>query len=92
MDTPTNEAEAAKAVLFKEASAIQEVANRLNIEKFSRAIDILFQERGKIIITGIGKSGYVGKKMAAMLCSTGSPSAFLHPAEAVHGDLGIHQK
>ena len=59
MDTPTNEAEAAKAVLFKEASAIQEVANRLNIEKFSRAIDILFQERGKIIITGIGKSGYV---------------------------------
>lgn len=92
MDTPTNEAEAAKAVLFKEASAIKEVANRLNIEKFSRAIDILFQERGKIIITGIGKSGYVGKKMAAMLCSTGSPSAFLHPAEAVHGDLGIHQK
>ena len=52
----------------------------------------MFETKGKIVITGIGKSGHVGKKMAAMLCSTGSPTAYLHPSEAVHGDLGIHQQ
>lgn len=86
------EAEDAKAVLEKEAYAIKEVANRLNPEDFTKAVDILDKEDGKIIVTGIGKSGHVGKKLAAMLCSTGSPAAFLHPAEAVHGDLGIHQQ
>jgi arabinose-5-phosphate isomerase len=92
MNTKTQEALDAKLVLQKEASAIQEVANRLIPEDFIRAIDVLLKKDGKIIVTGIGKSGYVAKKIAAMLCSTGSPAAFLHPAEAVHGDLGIHQK
>ncbi len=91
-ETQIKEAEEARAVLAKEASAIEGVANRLNPTEFSGALDILHREGHKIIISGIGKSGYVGKKMAAMLCSTGSPSAFLHPAEAVHGDLGIHQE
>ena len=91
MIQPPKEAEEAKGVLNKEAHAIQEVAKRLNPEVFSGAIDILFKKNGKIIVTGIGKSGHVGKKMAAMLCSTGSPTSFLHPSEAVHGDLGIHQ-
>ena len=85
------EVEEAKAVLEKEANAIREVANRLDPEKFTKAVDILYKKDGKIIVTGIGKSGHVGKKLAAMLCSTGSPAAFLHPSEAVHGDLGIHQ-
>jgi arabinose-5-phosphate isomerase len=92
MNTKTQEALDAKLVLQKEASAIQEVANRLVPNDFIRAIDVLLKKEGKIIVTGIGKSGYVAKKIAAMLCSTGSPAAFLHPAEAVHGDLGIHQK
>ena len=77
--------------LMKEASAIQE-RQTIYYRRHSVALDILYKENGKIIISGIGKSGYVGKKMAAMMCSTGSPAAFLHPAEAVHGDLGIHQK
>ena len=86
------ELEEAKTVLMKEASAIQEASNNLLPEALQSALDILYKENGKIIISGIGKSGYVGQKMAAMMCSTGSPAAFLHPAEAVHGDLGIHQK
>ena len=88
----TQEAQEAKGVLAKEALAIQGVADRLIPKEFSKAIDILFKKDGKIIVTGIGKSGHVGKKFAAMLCSTGSPTAFLHPSEAVHGDLGIHQE
>ncbi|MEK9772938.1 MAG: KpsF/GutQ family sugar-phosphate isomerase [Opitutae bacterium] len=92
MDNLPQEAQEAKEVLAKEALAIQEVANRLIPQEFSNAIDILFKKEGKIIVTGIGKSGHVGKKMAAMLCSTGSPTTFLHPSEAVHGDLGIHQE
>ena len=88
----TQEAQEAKGVLTKEALAIQGVADRLVTKEFSKAIDILFKKDGKIIVTGIGKSGHVGKKFAAMLCSTGSPTAFLHPSEAVHGDLGIHQE
>ena len=86
------ELEEAKTVLMKEALAIQEASNNLLPEALQSALDILYKENGKIIISGIGKSGYVGQKMAAMMCSTGSPAAFLHPAEAVHGDLGIHQK
>jgi len=85
------ELDEAKTVLTKEASAIQEASNNLLPDAFKSALDILYKDSGKIIITGIGKSGYVGQKMAAMMCSTGSPAAFLHPSEAVHGDLGIHQ-
>jgi len=92
MPNSATELEEAKTVLRKEANAIQETANQLKVDTFCKAIDILFETKGKIVITGIGKSGHVGKKMAAMLCSTGSPTAYLHPSEAVHGDLGIHQQ
>lgn len=92
MQNSEQELEEAKTVLRKEAIAIQEIANRLDSGAFCKSIDILFETHGKIVITGIGKSGHVGKKMAAMLCSTGSPTAYLHPSEAVHGDLGIHQE
>ena len=92
MPNSANELEEAKTVLRKEAIAIQRTANRLKLDSFCKAIDILFETKGKIVITGIGKSGHVGKKMAAMLCSTGSPTVYLHPSEAVHGDLGIHQQ
>jgi len=92
MSNAAKELEEAKTVLIKEAIAIQEIAKRLKPNTFCKAIDILFETKGKIVVTGIGKSGHVGKKMAAMLCSTGSPTAYLHPSEAVHGDLGIHQE
>ena len=81
----------ARKVMCHEANSITETANSLN-ESFSDAIDILRKTNGKVIVTGIGKSGHLGKRIAATLSSTGTPSAYLHPAEAVHGDLGIHQK
>lgn len=80
----------AQQVLIKEADSITKAANRLR-ENFSLAVDCLYTDHGKVVVSGIGKSGHLGKKMAATLCSTGSPAAFLHPSEAVHGDLGIHQ-
>ena len=81
----------ARKVLEVEANSILRASNRLG-KNFSEAVDLLFKDKGKIIVTGIGKSGHLGKKLAATFCSTGSPAAFLHPSEAVHGDLGIHQK
>ena len=91
MNVKRTELEEAKLVLCKEANAIREACEKLREDTFTKALNILHKETGKIIVTGIGKSGHAGKKMAAMLSSTGSPAAFLHPAEAVHGDLGIHQ-
>jgi arabinose-5-phosphate isomerase len=78
-------------VLKKESESIEVAANRLG-ENFSTAVDILFSKTKKIIVCGIGKSGHLGKKIAATFCSTGSPASFLHASEAVHGDLGIHQQ
>ena len=75
----------------KEAKSILNISERLD-ESFSKAIDLLNTPDKKIIITGIGKSGHLGKRMAATFSSTGTPAAFLHPSEAVHGDLGIHQE
>ena len=73
-----------------EANSISETAKYLN-ESFSDAVNILRKTNSKVIVTGIGKSGHLGKRIAATLSSTGTPSAYLHPSEAVHGDLGIHQ-
>jgi len=81
----------AKSVMENEAHAIHLCSQRLN-EDFVSALDILFSNNNKVIITGIGKSGHLAKKVAATFCSTGTPSAFMHPTEAIHGDLGIHQK
>lgn len=71
-----------------EANAILKLKDSLDIY-FDRAIDLLFEAKGKVIITGMGKSGLIGKKIAATLTSTGTPSYFLHPAESTHGDSGI---
>jgi arabinose-5-phosphate isomerase len=86
-----NELNDAKNVLNKESESINRAAKKLG-KNFLDAVDILFTKTNKIIVCGIGKSGHLGKKIAATLCSTGSPSSFLHASEAVHGDLGIHQK
>ena len=74
-----------------EADAIRTVADRLDTQ-FIAALDLLTDCRGRVIVTGMGKSGIIARKIAATLSSTGTPAYFLHPAEAVHGDLGVIQQ
>ena len=71
-----------------EANAILRLKHSLGVN-FDKAIDLLYNCKGRVIITGMGKSGLIGKKIAATLTSTGTPSYFLHPAESTHGDSGI---
>ena len=78
----------ARRVLEVEARAIQAISLRIG-ENFIRAIEVLAGAEGRIIVSGIGKSGIIGRKIAATLTSTGSPATFLHPVEGLHGDLGI---
>lgn len=78
----------ARRVLKIEAQAIQDVFARLD-HSFERAVDILFACKGRVVVTGMGKSGLIGRKISATLSSTGTPSFFLHPADALHGDLGM---
>jgi len=80
--------ELAKKVLKTEAEAILNVMNRLNAD-FLKAVDLLSACKGKVVITGMGKSGIICRKIAATMSSTGTPAVFMHPAEAIHGDLGI---
>jgi len=78
----------AERVLRVEADAILGLIPKLD-ERFERAVDLLHGRSGRVIVTGIGKSGLIGRKIAATLASTGTPAYFLHPAEGVHGDLGM---
>ena len=78
----------ARQVLRDEAHALQVLADDLG-ESFERTVDCLLGNRGRIAVTGMGKSGHVARKIAATLASTGSPAYFIHPAEASHGDLGM---
>ncbi|HEX2662606.1 MAG TPA: KpsF/GutQ family sugar-phosphate isomerase [Candidatus Acidoferrum sp.] len=80
--------ETARRVLQIEARAIQEVLARLN-SSFEKAVDVLFACKGRVVVSGMGKSGLIGRKISATFSSTGTPSFFLHPAEALHGDLGM---
>ncbi|MFZ0702726.1 MAG: KpsF/GutQ family sugar-phosphate isomerase [Candidatus Acidiferrales bacterium] len=79
---------AARRVLRIEANAIAELIDRLD-EQFERAVEMIFACNGRVVVTGLGKSGLIGRKISATLASTGTPSVFLHAAEALHGDLGI---
>ncbi len=81
--------EAARDAMRIESAAIARAAERLD-ESLVRAVDLILGHPGKIVVTGIGKSGHVGRKIVATLCSTGTAAVFLHPAEAAHGDLGIY--
>lgn len=76
------------AVLKSEAAAITALQARLD-QRFHRACELILQCEGRIVVTGMGKSGHIGNKIAATLASTGSPSFFMHPGEASHGDLGM---
>ena len=80
--------ETAKEVLDIEAKSIIDLKNRLGNE-IEEAVDILYNCKGRVIVTGMGKSGHIGRKIAATLSSTGTPAYFLHPAESTHGDSGI---
>ena len=80
--------ETARRVLKIEAQAIQDVLARLNAS-FEKAVELLFACKGRVVVGGMGKSGLIGRKISATFSSTGTPSFFLHPAEALHGDLGM---
>jgi arabinose-5-phosphate isomerase len=81
--------ETARKAMEIEAEAIARSAKRLDYQ-LSRAVDLILDSPGKLVVTGLGKSGLVARKIVATLCSTGTPAVFLHAAEAAHGDLGIY--
>lgn len=85
---PRSPRDVARWVLEIEAAAISGLVGQLD-EGFDRAVEVLKPIRGRVVTTGMGKSGIIMKKLAATLSSTGTPSLFLHPAEAIHGDLGM---
>jgi arabinose-5-phosphate isomerase len=78
----------AREVLQIEAQGILDLVERIG-QEFEQAVEMILQSKGRVILTGIGKSGLIGRKISATLNSTGTPSHFLHPAEALHGDLGM---
>ncbi len=79
---------AARRLLDIEARSVLELKPRVNGE-FQRAVELLLGIRGRVVVTGVGKSGHIGRKISSTLASTGTPSAYLHPVEAAHGDLGM---
>lgn len=84
-----NLTDTAKKVLDIEAKAILRTKDNLNETQLNNAIDAIYNSKGRVIVTGMGKSGQIGKKIAATLSSTGTPAYFLHPAESTHGDSGL---
>lgn len=85
---PARALEMARETLVMEAEAVQVLAGRLDA-RFVQAVGLLIACTGRAVVTGMGKSGHVGRKIAATLASTGTPAMFVHPAEASHGDLGM---
>ncbi len=81
----------AKEVIKIERSALDEIEKKLD-ENFEKACNILLSCKGKVVVTGIGKSGIIGQKIAATFASTGTPAFFMHPSEGLHGDLGMLSK
>ncbi len=83
--------ENARAAIEIESASLARAAKRLDGELI-RAVELILAHPGKVVVTGIGKSGHIARKIVSTLCSTGTASVFLHPAEAVHGDLGIYTR
>lgn len=81
----------AKQVLKIEADSIRRLASRIN-KDFERAVNLIFASKGRVVVTGMGKAGIIGEKISATLASTGTPSLWLHSAEAIHGDIGRVRK
>src|SRR4051812_15595755 len=84
----TADLDVARSVLITEAAALRALSASLD-GSFERAVDLLAGVTGRVVVSGMGKSGHVARKIAATLASTGTPSLFVHPAEASHGDLGM---
>jgi arabinose-5-phosphate isomerase len=91
MDKHNEILEAARKVIQIEADAVEALAARLD-ERFAKAVEMVLACSGRVVVTGMGKSGLICQKMAATMASTGTPTIFLHPAEGVHGDLGMLMK
>ena len=85
---PSDLAERGRRVLLLEAGAVQRAAERLGTS-FAAAIELLQKARGRVIVSGVGKSGLIARKIAATFTSTGTPAVYLHPVDSLHGDLGI---
>ena len=91
MTNPDAFIDPARRVIADEAKALDAMADALD-ERFAQAVDLILNATGRVIVSGIGKSGHIGHKIAATLASTGTPAYFVHPAEASHGDLGMLAK
>lgn len=91
MAKKSNHISTAKKVFEIESKSIADLIKNLTAD-FSKAVDVVLKSKSRVIVAGIGKSGIIGKKISATLASTGTPSLFLHPTEAFHGDLGMVQK
>ena len=89
--TPQEILNIGRKTLHNEAETLLQIENSLD-DRFIEAVDLIYECSGKVVVTGMGKSGIIAHKIAAMLTSTGTPAIFLHPAEALHGDLGIISK
>jgi arabinose-5-phosphate isomerase len=85
---PANPIDLAREVLLTEAHAVEMLAQRLD-SSFPQAVELILQCQGRVVVSGMGKSGHIGRKIASTLASTGTPAFFMHPAEASHGDLGM---
>ncbi|PAV25336.1 arabinose-5-phosphate isomerase [Tamilnaduibacter salinus] len=88
MSTPRSYRQSAQQAIAIQREAIDALTERID-ERFDRACDTIIACRGRVVVTGMGKSGHIGKKIAATLASTGTPAFFVHPGEASHGDLGM---
>src|ERR1051325_4709314 len=84
--------QSARRAFELESRALQATAKGLDEASFKAACDLIMRSNGRVIVTGVGKSGHIAHKIASTLTSTGTPAFFLHPAEAAHGDMGIVQK
>ena len=86
--TQNKDLESAYHTIEKEIEALNIMKSELD-ESLTKALDMLQATKGRVIVTGMGKSGHIGRKIAATMASTGTPAFFVHPAEASHGDLGM---
>ena len=80
--------EKGKATIRIEAAAVSDLEQRID-DRFARAVELMHKCKGRVVVTGMGKSGIIARKIVATFNSTGTPAIFLHPSDAVHGDLGM---
>ena len=88
----TSTSQRVREILEIEAAAILRASEHLDPDGVSRALELLLECRGKVLVTGVGKSGVIAQKISQTLTSTGTPAVFVHPSDALHGGLGIVQE